>query len=198
MGLLGRVLGVVAAGVLMLVVSIVGGVYLWAHESIAAVSAHSPDVKAAQTTLDGVPPADKAAIALVIGYDRRHGEAEGTPSRSDTLMLLRADPQTDSISMLSFPRDLIVEIRCPGSVFRRRSTPRTRRAAPRVRSTPSATSPACRSTTSSPSTSAASSALSTGWAASGSTSTAATSTTTRASARALATRRSTSGPATSG
>ena len=81
------------------------------------MSAHSPDVKEAQTTLDGVPPADKAAIALVIGYDRRHGEAEGTPSRSDTLMLLRADPQTDSISMLSFPRDLVVEIRCPGSVF---------------------------------------------------------------------------------
>jgi LCP family protein required for cell wall assembly len=117
MGLLGRVLGIVAAGVLTLVVSIVGGVYLWAHESIAAVSAHSPDVKAAETTLDGVPAADKAAIALVIGYDRRHGEAEGTPSRSDTMMLLRADPQTDSISMLSFPRDLVVEIRCPGSVF---------------------------------------------------------------------------------
>ena len=74
-------------------------------------------MKAAETTLDGVPPADKAAIALVIGYDRRHGEAEGTPSRSDTMMLLRADPQTDSISMLSFPRDLVVEIRCPGSVF---------------------------------------------------------------------------------
>jgi LCP family protein required for cell wall assembly len=116
-GLVGRVLGIVAAGLLTLVVSIVGGVYLWAHESIAAVSAHSPDVKAAETTLDGVPPADQAAIALVIGYDRRHGESEGTPSRSDTLMLLRADPQTDTISMLSFPRDLVVEIQCPGSVF---------------------------------------------------------------------------------
>ncbi len=117
MGVVGRVLGIVAAGVLMLAVSLVGGVYLWLHESVAAVSAHSADVKAAQTTLDGVPPADKAAIALVIGYDRRHGEAEGTLSRSDTLMLLRADPQTDSISMLSFPRDLVVEVRCPGSVF---------------------------------------------------------------------------------
>ena len=29
-------------------------------------------------------------------------------------MLVRADPTTDSISMLSFPRDLQVEIRCPG------------------------------------------------------------------------------------
>ena len=117
LGLLARVLGIVAAGVLALVVSLVGGVYLWLHESVAAVSAHSADVKAAQTTLDGVPPADKAAIALVIGYDRRHGEAEGTPSRSDTLMLLRADPQTDTISMLSLPRDMVVEIRCPDSVF---------------------------------------------------------------------------------
>src|SRR5262245_7421585 len=117
MGLLGRMLGIVAAGALMLVVSLVGGVYLWLHESVAAVSAHSADVKAAQTTLDGVPPADKAAIALVIGYDRRHGEAQGTPSRSDTLMLLRADPQTDTISMLSFPRDLVVPIRCPNAAF---------------------------------------------------------------------------------
>ena len=116
-GAVGRVLGVVGAGALMLAVSLAGGIYLWVHESVAAVSAHSADVKAAQTTLDGVPPADKAAIALVIGYDRRHGESEGTPSRSDTLMLLRADPQTDSISMLSFPRDLVVEIRCPKQVF---------------------------------------------------------------------------------
>ena len=117
LGLLARVLGIVAAGVAALVVSLTGGIYLWLHESVAAVSAHSADVKAAQTTLDGVPPADKAAIALVIGYDRRHGEAEGTPSRSDTLMLLRADPQTDTISMLSLPRDMVVEIRCPDSVF---------------------------------------------------------------------------------
>ncbi len=117
MSVLGRVLAIVAAGVAALVVSLVGGIYLWLHESVAAVSAHSADVKAAQTTLDGVPPADKAAIALVIGYDRRHGEAEGTPSRSDTLMLLRADPQTDTISMLSLPRDMVVEVRCPDSVF---------------------------------------------------------------------------------
>jgi LCP family protein required for cell wall assembly len=118
MSLLGRILAIAAAGALMLVVSLVGGVYLWLHESVAAVSAHSADVKEAQSVLDGVPPADKAAIALVIGYDRRYGEAEGTPSRSDTLMLLRADPQTKAISMLSFPRDMIVEIQCPGSVYR--------------------------------------------------------------------------------
>ncbi len=29
-------------------------------------------------------------------------------------MLVRADPDTNSISLLSFPRDMLVEIRCPG------------------------------------------------------------------------------------
>jgi LCP family protein required for cell wall assembly len=118
MGIVGRIVAIAGAAVLMLAVSLVGGVYLWLHESVAAVSAHSADVKEAQARLDSVPPADKAAIALVIGYDRRAGEAEGTPSRSDTLMLLRADPQTNTISMLSFPRDMIVDIRCPGNEFR--------------------------------------------------------------------------------
>jgi len=117
-GIIGRVLAIAGAAVLMLAVSLVGGVYLWLHESVAAVSAHSKDVKEAQAKLDSVPPADKAAIALVIGYDRRAGEAVGAPSRSDTLMLLRADPQTKAISMLSFPRDMIVDIRCPGNEFR--------------------------------------------------------------------------------
>ena len=38
-------------------------------------------------------------------------------------MLVRADPTTDSISLLSFPRDMRVEIRCPGRTpFRTRST----------------------------------------------------------------------------
>src|SRR5207244_1944786 len=34
--------------------------------------------------------------------------------RSDTLILVRADPGTNSLSMLSFPRDLVVAIKCPG------------------------------------------------------------------------------------
>ena len=41
-------------------------------------------------------------------------EGKGTPSRSDTIMLVRADPETKSVSLLSFPRDLFVEIHCPG------------------------------------------------------------------------------------
>jgi LCP family protein required for cell wall assembly len=90
-----------------------GGTYLWFHQSVEAVRAHSADVKETQKRLD-LPLPGEAAVALVVGYDFRHGE-DPTASRSDTLMLIRADPATKSISMLSFPRDLIVDVYCPGS-----------------------------------------------------------------------------------
>src|SRR5215210_744156 len=93
--------------------SVAGGAYLWFHESVAAVVAHTPDVKIAAKRLDVALPGEPAT-ALVVGYDRRRGEAKGTKSRSDTIMLVRADPKTESISMLSLPRDLYVEIVCPG------------------------------------------------------------------------------------
>jgi len=90
-----------------------GGAYLWFHESVAAVVAKTPDVKVAAKQLDVAPPGEPAT-ALVVGYDARKGVDEGVQSRSDTVMLVRADPQTQSISLLSFPRDLIVDVVCEG------------------------------------------------------------------------------------
>ena len=77
------------------------------------MAASTPAVKKAAKQLD-VPLPGQPAVALVIGYDHRLEDGKGAPSRSDTMMLVRADPQTDSISLLSFPRDMRVEIRCPG------------------------------------------------------------------------------------
>ncbi len=88
-----------------------GGAYLYFHQSVAAVQAHTPDVVRAEHSLD-IPVANQPAIALVIGYDHRAGDAVSDPSRSDTVMLIRADPVTKSISLLSFPRDLGVPIYC--------------------------------------------------------------------------------------
>jgi LCP family protein required for cell wall assembly len=102
-------LGVVA---LVFVSGAAGGAYLYFHQSVAEVAARTPEVRKAAEKLS-VPLPGQPAVALVIGYDHRAGEGSA-PSRSDTLMLVRADPTTDSISMLSFPRDMRVEIRCPG------------------------------------------------------------------------------------
>jgi LCP family protein required for cell wall assembly len=92
---------------------VAGGAYLYLHESVAAVAPHSVDVKKAAKKLD-LPIAGAPATALVIGYDHRVSDGKNAPSRSDTLMLIRANPKNETISLLSFPRDLRAEIVCPG------------------------------------------------------------------------------------
>ena len=94
--------------------ALAGGLYLWVHEEVVgAVAVRSLDVKKAAERLD-VPVADQPTNALIVGYDARKGADTGNPPRSDTVMLVRADPVTDSISLLSFPRDLVVDVTCPG------------------------------------------------------------------------------------
>jgi LCP family protein required for cell wall assembly len=108
-----RILVGVLLAALSLAAGIGGGSYLYFHQSVSAVRAHSVAVKRAQGSLDEVPSASAPATALVIGYDHRAGTlAQGDPSLSDTLMLIRADPTNKTISMLSFPRDLEVPIYC--------------------------------------------------------------------------------------
>ncbi len=110
-----RVLGWILLALAMVGVGLGGGIYLWFHESVAAVNAHSEEVVRAEKTLD-VPLPHHAAVALVLGYDHRAGEGNA-PSRSDTMMLIRTDPATHTVSMLSLPRDLGVEVHCHGYVF---------------------------------------------------------------------------------
>ena len=114
----GRALAALILGWSSLVVAVLAGgiasgAYLYFHETVAAVAPRSVDVKKALKSLKVALPGEPAT-ALVIGYDRRANETKGTPSRSDTIMLVRADPDEKAISLLSFPRDLSVEVRCPG------------------------------------------------------------------------------------
>jgi LCP family protein required for cell wall assembly len=111
-GRLLRILGWGFASILMLVCGIAGGAYLFFHHEVANVQAHTPAIKIAAKKL-AVPLPGHPTVALVIGYDHRAADGNA-PSRSDTVMLLRADPQTKSLSLLSFPRDLVVDRICPG------------------------------------------------------------------------------------
>lgn len=54
------------------------------------------------------PPAGEAATILLLGSDRRPGEA--VIPRTDAIILVRVDPQQQRIALLSLPRDLWVEI----------------------------------------------------------------------------------------
>ena len=63
-------------------------------------------------------PADKPAPkgssetldVLVLGVDQLPSAAEGSSSRSDTIMLARVTPSTGDVKILSVPRDLYVEV----------------------------------------------------------------------------------------
>src|SRR5215210_237132 len=100
---------------LIVAAGLAGGAYLYVEEGVGHhLAPRSEQVKVAARRLDAIP-AGEPAIALALGSDFRQGpESETNGARSDTIMLLRADPQTDSVSMLSFPRDLLVPIHCPG------------------------------------------------------------------------------------
>ena len=107
----GRVAAWVGAIVLMLAGGIAGGVYLWLHHTLQAVAPQTKADKKATEQLAGATDPSKPAIALVIGYDRRFGETDG--SRSDTIMLVRTQADPPAVSILSFPRDLAVNVTCP-------------------------------------------------------------------------------------
>jgi LCP family protein required for cell wall assembly len=90
-----------------------GAAYLKTHQFLDAISPKTKADRAAAKRLDAAIPG-QPTIALVIGTDRRKGPEAEVTGRSDTLIVVRADPATKSISMLSFPRDLIVSVKCPG------------------------------------------------------------------------------------
>ena len=55
--------------------------------------------------------AGKAQTIMILGSDRRYGDKEaGLKPRSDTIILVRLDPDKEVIAMTSIPRDLLVEI----------------------------------------------------------------------------------------
>jgi LCP family protein required for cell wall assembly len=90
-----------------------GAAYLRAHRFVEAVAPKTKQDKATAKRLDIAVPG-QPTTALVIGTDKRKGKEAEVTGRSDTLMLVRADPQTNSISLMSFPRDLLTTIKCPG------------------------------------------------------------------------------------
>jgi LCP family protein required for cell wall assembly len=118
-GLAGKIFGWIALALLVVGAGRAGGLYLYGHETLNGLAAHTKGQKQASKDLHPVATPSEPATALIIGYDTRLGAdaALGQQSRSDTLMLVRADPTNNTLSLLSFPRDLVVPIYCNGSNY---------------------------------------------------------------------------------
>jgi len=104
----------IALGV-MVATAAAAGSYLYTEDTVSQLAPpRTAETKKVRKTL-AIPAPGKPAIALVLGYDKRFkGSGAGDPSRSDTIMLVRMDPQKKAMTMLSFPRDLDVPIYCRG------------------------------------------------------------------------------------
>jgi LCP family protein required for cell wall assembly len=111
--MIGLVLGWSLGGLAILVAGFAGGVYLFLHREVSNFQAHSLPVRVAARRLNVAVP-HRPTIALVIGSDHRASDPAGSSSRSDTLILIRSDPQANALSFLSLPRDLVVNRICPG------------------------------------------------------------------------------------
>jgi LCP family protein required for cell wall assembly len=86
----------------------------WLDSTVAQVSENNrPAVDRAGVELTETT-SDEPVNILVLGSDRRD-DIPDDPGRSDTMMLLRLDPEMKSISMFSVPRDLWVTIPGYGS-----------------------------------------------------------------------------------
>ncbi|MBJ7454919.1 MAG: LCP family protein [Thermoleophilia bacterium] len=90
-----------------LTVSVLAGGYIYLDDTLEQAAPNTPEARKARAATKPVLPGQPTNI-LLIGSDTR--PSEGDPGRSDSLILVRMDPQRDFISMLSFPRDLYVPI----------------------------------------------------------------------------------------
>ncbi len=96
-----------AIGLIVVVLAVVGGSYLWL--SCRVGGSHVETSGDIGTSLpDPVDPPEGMDI-LLLGADK-HPDNAGEESRSDTVMLVHVDPDEDYLSILSLPRDLRVEI----------------------------------------------------------------------------------------
>ena len=102
-----KVVGIIAGVVLLLALAGGGYAYWYLQDTLTAITQTSD--KKQQVAQEGLAVAlpNQPITALVIGEDRRPGEG---PGRSDTMMMVRIDPRTKSIAMMSFPRDLVVNV----------------------------------------------------------------------------------------
>jgi LCP family protein required for cell wall assembly len=94
---------------LLIVVAVAAAAVLLFYRDYTNLTSPPKAFVQAGSQIDTLPQANAPAIALVIGSDHRYTDGSA-PARSDTLMLVRIDPKTHLISLLSLPRDLYVNI----------------------------------------------------------------------------------------
>jgi LCP family protein required for cell wall assembly len=96
--------------VLLSATAVASAVLLEVDKNIEVFQEASIPIPDIENELDKVDPGSPQTI-LVLGSDRRFGDVKaGLPARSDTIIVVRLDPDKKATAILSIPRDLRVEI----------------------------------------------------------------------------------------
>ena len=103
--------------VLALVVAAGAALALWINSLNSSMSLSEEDQQALSQVLEQPAQAadgqeSSAFYMLILGSDAREGD---TASRSDVTMLARIDPDTDTVDLISIPRDTMVTIEGQGT-----------------------------------------------------------------------------------
>lgn len=101
--------------VLLTTTAVATAILLQVHESVQIFQHESTPIPGIRNELDEVDPGGPQTI-LVLGSDRRYADIKAkNPVRSDTILIVRLDPDKNATAVLSIPRDLKVDIPGYGS-----------------------------------------------------------------------------------
>jgi len=82
------------------------------NETVQAFVSETIPIRNVENVLDDVEPG-KAQTILVLGSDKRYDDkVDAGIARSDTMMVIRLDPEKEATAVMSIPRDL--KVRIPG------------------------------------------------------------------------------------
>ena len=89
--------------------AVASGLLLEVHEDVKVFQERSAPIAEVEGVLDDVRTSDPQTI-LLLGSDKRYGDAKGERPRSDTIIVVRLDPDKGATAIMSIPRDLRVTI----------------------------------------------------------------------------------------
>ena len=95
--------------VLFTAIAVSSSLLLEVHEDVTVFARESTPIPDIKNVLDEVPAGQPQTI-LLLGSDRRYGDGKDNPPRSDTIIVVRLDPEKNATAIMSLPRDLKVQI----------------------------------------------------------------------------------------
>ncbi|MBA3746372.1 MAG: LCP family protein [Solirubrobacterales bacterium] len=90
-------------------IAVASALLLEVHEDVTVFARESAPIPKIKNVLDDVPASDPQTI-LLLGSDKRYRDGKDEPPRSDTIIVVRLDPDKGAMGIMSIPRDLKVAI----------------------------------------------------------------------------------------